>query len=85
MSTRSDLVVTPFMLDAARRFAADVVAQIHGELDAANVADAYAEAQRDLRAGITLMVLDKDDPKVEVFVDLLARIAAELDPKDDSR
>jgi hypothetical protein len=49
------------------------------------IADAHAEAQRDLRVGITLMVLGKDDPKVEVFVDLLARIAAKLDPKGDQR
>jgi hypothetical protein len=41
---RDSLQVTPFMLSAARVFAADVVEQIHGELNAANAADAQAAA-----------------------------------------
>jgi len=44
VSARSGFVVTPFVLHMARVFAADVVAQIHGELNAANVADAQAAA-----------------------------------------
>lgn len=42
---------------------------------------AHADAQHDLQAGITLMAIGVDNPRrVEVIVDLLARIAAELDP-----